>query len=179
MAHPYGKHNEHAKGHSRVHHILKSGGHGAAKHADRGSPFGRVNSKGEAAMHEHKVDGNKGPARFARGGKVKAHHTKTNINIVVPHKSAEGQQAGAPMAPPPTAPMGAPAPMTAGMPGMGAPPPMRARGGKVIGGEASAGNIKKWSARARKNSYARGGRLPDAGAATGVARLEQAGKRGK
>ncbi len=52
-------------------------------------------------------------------------------------------------------------------------PPMRARGGKV-GGDASSGNLKGWAKRASKNSYARGGGLPTAGADTGVGRLQQA-----
>ena len=68
---------------------------------------------------------------------------------------------------PPGGPPGMPPP--GGMPGM-----PRARGGRTIGGEATKGNIEKWSARASKNSFARGGGLPKAGAATGVGRLEEA-----
>lgn len=55
---------------------------------------------------------------------------------------------------------------------------MRARGGKVAG-EATAANIGKWGKRAEINSYARGGRLPTAGAATGVGREQKAGIRTK
>ena len=59
--------------------------------------------------------------------------------------------------------------MPPGMP----PPGMRARGGKAgkyIEGEATNGNISKWSQRASKNSYYTGG------AATGVGREEKAHK---
>lgn len=51
-----------------------------------------------------------------------------------------------------------------------------ARGGRAIGGEATPENLAKWSARAASNSYARGGALPTAGAATGVGRLQKADK---
>ncbi len=51
-----------------------------------------------------------------------------------------------------------------------------ARGGKVIGGDATPENIAKWSERAASNSYARGGALPTAGAMSGVGRLQKAGK---
>lgn len=181
MAHPHHEHREHKKSHDRVHHILKEHPHGATKLAGGGS-FSHVQSKHEAVDHEHKVSGKKAVSRFARGGKVKhgkaGHHT--NIAIVVPQKGAppgtEGPQAGAV---PPPGPMAAPAPPPgmAGPPPGGMPPmPMRARGGKVIDGDSSSENLKKWGARTSKNSYARGGRLPTAGAMSGVERLQMTHK---
>jgi hypothetical protein len=183
MSHPYHEHREHPKGHSRVKHIMKSGG--IASHSDEAADkklFSKLINEHE--KKEMKVEGKVKHSRFARGGKVKhkkdGHHT--NIAIVVPQKGganppsdAMGPQAGAPPLPP--SPMGAPA-LPPGLP-PGGPPgmPMRARGGKVIGGDASAENLKKWSQRASHNSYARGGRLPTAGAMTGVGRLQKA--RGK
>lgn len=178
MAHPHDQHREHKHSHERVHHILKDHPKGAARLANGGA-FSHVNSKGEAAAHDSKVAGKKAPSRFARGGKVKGH--QTNI-IVVPHRSAPPAAEPQVGAPPPSLPGGAPAPTPGGLPGglPGAPPPgmpMRARGGKVgkhIDGEATHGDIKKWSKRAEANkSYARGGKIT-AGAATGVGRLQEA-----
>jgi hypothetical protein len=133
---------------------------------------------------EEKMGKARGGRTFARGGKVKGHKNQTNI-IVVPHHQAAppaGPMAGPAGPPPPGAglppgPMGAPpGGPGGGPPGMppGMPPPgMRARGGKVIDGEATKGNISKWSKRASDNSYKRGGGLPTAGAATGVGRLQE------
>jgi len=181
MAHPYAKYHEDKVSRSRVKHIMKSGG--AAQHDDRAADkklFKELIAQHEAG--ETKVPGSKKPGRYARGGKVKGH--RTNIAIVVPQKSpptAPGPQAGAAGSPPmaaPAPPMPMPPP-GAGPGGPGGPPmmpPMRARGGKVMAGEATAGNIKKWSNRASQNSYARGGRLPTAGAETGVGRLQKVKK---
>lgn len=172
MAHPYSQHAEQKKSRQRVGHIMKSGGV-AAKHDDVAADkalFHQMMAQHERA--EMKMEGKKAPSRYARGGKVKS--PRTNISIVVPQRSsppvAVGPQAGA--AGPP--PMAAPAPPMGGPMGPMPPMPMRARGGKVIGGEASAGNLKKWAAHAAKNSYAAGGRLPTAGAETGVGRLQKA-----
>lgn len=183
MSHPYAKHNEQHKSHTRVGHILKGHGQGAAKHAIGGA-FSRVASKSAAVDHEQKAGGDKKPGRFARGGKVKHKGHQTNIIIAGPRSpsspGAADLQAGAP----PPIPTGAPAPPpmagppgAAGGPGGPPPMPMRARGGKV-GGDATAGNIKKLGQRAAKNSYARGGAAKmTAGALSGVGRLEQAGKK--
>jgi hypothetical protein len=136
---------------------------------------------------------------FAKGGKVKHGGKKaghqTNIAIVMPHHPAAatpmpagppggpaGAMPGGPPPLPPGGPGGAPPGPGPGMPPPGGMPGMpRARGGKAyIAGEASkAANIGKWSARAHANSYARGGGLPDAGAASGVGREEKAGVRRK
>ncbi len=176
MAHPYAAHAEHKKGHERVKHIMKSGG---AAHSDAAADkklFSKLiaeHEKGEA-----KVEGRKGPSRFARGGKVHKGKNQTNIAIVVPQKSespASGPQAGP--VPPTAGPAAMPPPMppgAGGPPGM-PPPPMRASGGRV-GGDSSKENLKGWSDRAKANSYARGGRLPTAGAESGVGRLQKAKK---
>jgi len=52
-------------------------------------------------------------------------------------------------------------------------PKKYARGGKVIDGESTKGDIKKFAGRAKANSYASGGRIT-AGAATGVGREQKA-----
>ena len=61
------------------------------------------------------------------------------------------------------------------MPPPGGMPGMRARGGRTghIDGEDTKADQKAWSKRAQKNSYARGGRLDTAGAATGVHRARE------
>lgn len=62
------------------------------------------------------------------------------------------------------------------MPGMGGPPIMRKSGGRVPGGLATKSNLSGWASYASKNShYARGGKvgkLPTAGADSGVGRLQ-------
>lgn len=175
--HPFHQHGEHRKGHERVKHILKSGG---AAHPDVAADkklFSELIAKHDRG--EMKVEGRKGPSRFARGGRTKHKGAQTNIAIVVPQKGGSPTEAGSqgpavpPMAGPPPMPM--PPPGGGGPPG--APPmPMRASGGRV-GGDASKENLKGWSERAKANSYARGGRLPTAGAESGVGRLQKA--RGK
>lgn len=179
MAHPYKQYHETKISRSRVGKILSSGDASTAHEKTKDIYPGLHGGSGSAGSGT-KVPGGKAPGRYARGGKVKGH--RTNIAIVVPQKgppSTPGPQAGAAAAPPPMAapapPM--PPPGAGGPPGMppgGPPMPMRARGGKVIPGEATAGNIKKWGARASKNSMARGGRLPTAGAFSGVGRLQKA-----
>lgn len=184
MAHPYANNHETKVSRRRVGKILSSGGASAA-HEKVKHIYPGIHGGGSDAV-ANKVPGKTKPGRFARGGKVKGH--RTNIAIVVPQKSAppsggpQGGPASPPMAgPPPPMPMPMPPPGAGpggpggpgGPPGM-PPPPMRARGGKVIGGEATAGNLKSWSKRASKNSYARGGRLPTAGAESGVGRLQKA-----
>lgn len=175
MSHPYAQHAEHKKGHTRVKHILSSGGAHIDAVADK-KLFSNVIAQHDSG--ESKVEGRKGPARFARGGKVHKAKGQTNIAIVVPQKSsspAPEPQAGP--APPPAGPAPMPPPMppgAGGPPGM-PPPPMRASGGRV-GGDSSKENLAKWSERAKSNSYARGGRLPTAGAESGVGRLQKAKK---
>ena len=63
---------------------------------------------------------------------------------------------------PPPPPMGGPPGMPPGPPGMPPGMPMRARGGKVDG-EATKGNIDKWSKRAKDNSYFTGGAITGVG----------------
>lgn len=176
MAHPYKAYHEDKVSRSRVSKILSSGNTSAA-HEKTKDIFPGIHG-GASSGSGTKVPGGKKPGRFARGGKVKGH--RTNIAIVVPQKSppTPGPQAG-PAGPPPMAgpapPMPMPPPGAGGPPGMPPPggPPMRARGGKVAG-EATKANVKKWDARADKNSYKRGGGLPTAGAESGVGRLQKA-----
>lgn len=180
MAHPFKQYHEDKVSRSRVGKILSSGGTSAA-HEKTKDIYPGIHGGGSMGGAT-KVPGKKSPGRYARGGKVKGH--RTNIAIVVPQKSppAQGPQAGAAVPPPmaapapPMPPPGAGGPPPGGPPG-GPPMPMRARGGKVakvIPGEATKENVKKWDKRADKNSYARGGRLPDAGAKTGEGRLQKA-----
>jgi len=177
MAHPYKQYHETKVSRSRVGKILSSGNTTAA-HEKTKDIFPGIHGGGSSGSGT-KVPGGKKPGRYARGGKVKGH--RTNIAIVVPQKGAPstpGPQAGAAGPPPPMAapapPMPMPPPGAGGPPPGGPPMPMRARGGKVIPGEATKENIKKWDNRASKNSYARGGRLPTAGAESGVGRLQKA-----
>lgn len=145
--HPYNNHREHQVGHRRVNHILKNEPAGAKQHASGGA-FSKVTSKSAAAAHDG-ITGSAAPKRYARGGKVKHGHT-TNVIVV----NGKGQQPGGPMAGGPPMPAGGP-PMPMPPPGAGGPPglppgmPMRKRGGKVM----------------------------TAGAATGVGRLQKAGKK--
>jgi hypothetical protein len=193
MAHSHHMHREHQVSHRRVHHILKDEPAGAKEHS-KSHAFSKVTSKTAAEHHDGFVAGSKQMKRYARGGKVKGkekgHHT--NIAIVVPPHPGGGAPAGGPIpaAPggPPMAPPMAKPPMMPppGGPPMGGPPgmppgmPMRARGGGVhIDGESTKANIGKWSKRAAKNSYAKGGFVKPkvidrAGATTGVGRLEAA-----
>lgn len=186
MAHPYHQHREHQVAHRRVAISLKDHPPGAQR-LNTGSAFSAVTSKSAASDHDAD-DGpsRSSPKRYARGGKVKHGH-QTNIAIVVPHRGAQQPMAGAP-------PVMAGAPMPGGPPMAGPPPgpgagnppgmpqgmPMHKRGGRVgkagggsISGEATKGNIEKWSKRASGNSYFRGG------AASGVGREEKAASQKK
>lgn len=163
--HPYNQHREQQVAHRRVATILKGT---PAKHA-QGHAFSKITSK-SAAARDNEIGGG-----YARGGKVKGN---TTVNIVIP-----GAGAGPPKPPMPPPPMmagpppGGPPPMPpppmggpGGPPGM---PPMRAAGGRVGkagGGAMEAKMVKKSAARAKANSYMRGG------AATGVGREEKAAK---
>jgi len=189
MAHPYAKHSESVKSHSRVGHILKSSGNkrGAA-HADEAADrnlFQQMMAEqggGPSGPSETPVGGAKRGGRYARGGRTKQKQGNTNIAVVVPQgRSNAGPQAGG-AAVPPTPPVAPPALPPPGLGGPGGPPGlppgmkppgMMKRGGR-IGGDASSGNLKRWAGRASRNSYARGGRLPDAGALSGEGRLQKA-----
>lgn len=167
--HPYNQHREQQVAHRRVNTILSGSPAGAKKHAE-GQAFSKITSK-SAAVRDDDVRGHSAPKRYASGGKVKA-KGDTTINIVIPG-------GGKPPMPPPPMPIGGPPPgpgpglpPPGGMPGMppGGPPPgmpMRASGGRVDGLATKAG-IAKSAARAKANSYMRGG------AATGVGREEKA-----
>ena len=194
MAHPYHAHREYQASHRRVGPRLKDHPEGATKHAT-GNAFSNVTSKTAAASHDKKVEGKSAPKRFARGGKAKhsdeAQDRKLITKMMAEHERKEGEKGyarggkvkgsttniaivmpGAKGGAEPTMPMagGAP-PMPGPGPGMspGLPPgmPMRASGGRV-GGESTKENISKMAARAKDNSYFRGG------AATGVGREEKA-----
>jgi hypothetical protein len=162
--HPYNQHREQQVAHRRVATILKDHPSGASKHM-KGPAYSQITSK-SAAVRDDDIRGpGSKSSRFARGGKVKG---DTNITIVVPGGSAK----------PPMPPVGAAPPMP--IPPPPAPPPgmpMRAAGGRVGkagGGALNFAQIKKSAARAKANSFMRGG------AATGVGREEKAAKmRGK
>lgn len=184
MAHSHHLHREHQVSHRRVAHILKDEPSGSKQHA-KSPAFSKVTSKSAAERHDD-VAGTAAPKRFARGGKVKGHKGhQTNIAIVVPKGGDAPAPAGPMAAPggpamPPRPPMAPPpgGPPMAGPPG--APPPgmpMRKSGGRVIDGEATKSDLKKWGNRAEKNSYARGGAAKmTAGAMSGEGRLQKAGK---
>ena len=171
--HPYNNHREQQVAHRRVGTILSGSPAGAEKHA-KGHAFSKLTSK-SAASRDNDIAGNKSSQRFARGGRVKKGGGNTNIAIVLPKGGgpAPGGPAAGPLpmagpGGPPPPPMGGPPGMPPGPPGMPPGMPMRARGGKVIDGEATKGDIKKWGNRAKSNSFFRGG------AATGVGREEKA-----
>lgn len=165
--HPYNQHREQQVAHRRVDVILKGEPSGSKKHA-QGHAFSKITSK-SAAVRDDDIRG-KGskPGRYARGGKVKGN---TTVNIVIPGggQPKPPMPMGAPMGgPPPGGPMGAPP-----MPPPGPPPgmPMRASGGRIKqGGGMEKAMVAKSAARAKKNSFFRGG------AATGVGREEKAAR---
>lgn len=169
MAHPYHMHREHQVSHRRVSPLLNDEGTDSTKHGNSGA-FSKVTSKSAAVAHNG-ISGSASPKKYARGGKVKGNTT----NIIIASGAKEqgppmGMPMGGPPPGPPPMPMGPP-------PGAGGPPPgmpMRASGGKV-GGESTKANIDSMAARAKKNSYAKGGRIT-AGAMSGVGRLQKAKK---
>lgn len=171
--HPYNQHREQQVAHRRVGVVLSSHPAGAQKH-NQGAAYSKITSK-TAAVNDDEVRGHSSPKRFARGGKVKGHKGhQTNIAIVMPKSPGAPDS---PLAAGPTAgpaggpPMAGPGPLPGGPPGMppGMPPmPMRKSGGRVIDGESTKVDIKKWGKRAKNNSYFRGG------AASGVGREEKA-----
>lgn len=192
MAHPFKKHSEQKKGRARASQLLKSAG---APPPDLvggdGGPMGGMMAAGPPDRPPMPVPGARRGGRYARGGKVKGAGT-TNIAIVVPQAKDKAGSPGAgaapvpPLAPAPPPPMpGGPPPIGPGGPPIAPKPPgMMKRGGRVkhrradgggIEGDADKGNLAKWASRASSNSYARGGRLPTAGADSGVGRKQKAG----
>lgn len=167
--HPYNQHREQQVAHRRVNTILSGSPSGSKKHA-QGHAFSKITSK-SAAARDDEIRGSKSkPGRYARGGKVKGGNT--TVNIVIPGGGA--QKPSMPMAGPPPVPM-PPPPMPMGGPGgPGGPPPgmpMRASGGRIKkSGDMEKAMIKKSAARAKANSFFRGG------AATGVGREEKAAR---
>jgi len=130
MSHPFHNHRQSKVDKHRVGHVLKSAGDHSDKEADK-KLFSHLISQHESG--EMKVGGGVKHKRYARGGRVKHHHT--NIAIVVPHGTPAGAPPAGPARPPlPAAvPAGGPPP---GMPPGGPPPgmpPMQARGGRVHG----------------------------------------------
>lgn len=167
MSHSHHNHREYQVSHRRVDKILQHEPEGAKEHAT-GKAFSNVTSKTGAEQHDAKVTGKSAPKRYARGGKVKHH---TNISIVLPRAAAGDASAAPPPGPAGAVPMAGPGPSPMPMPPPGMP--MRARGGKVAGGESTRENISKMGDRASKNSlhpkeFFRGG------AASGVGREEKA-----
>jgi len=158
MGHPFARNAGKANMRHRVNKILKASGGGVG--ADE-SPFSKAGIQGRkigtsAVQPEIKAEGSKSRSRFAKGGKVKKGHT-TNIAIVVPHHPAMGGAAMGAGAPPMVGP-GLP-------PGAGMPPGMLP-GAPVPG----MGGMPPPSMMPR----ARGGRLPTAGAGSGIGREQKA-----
>lgn len=172
---------------------------GKVRHRDSGgdvSPIEEANKdQAEAAQ---KSTG--GVIARARGGRAK-HKGSTHVNVIVapqggagaggpppgpsPQLAALAAGAHPPMGGPPMPPPGAP-PMGAGpmAPPSGGPPPMpmRARGGKVMGGHPDASQDKELIQKTlREEGLVRkakgGGITMHAGAVTGTGRLEKMGKK--
>src|SRR3981189_3479553 len=153
--HPF-KHQAHKSGKSKIGSIHKGG---SVKNLDTkgyGSS-GRVDSS-----HSDVMEIKDHPHALARGGKAKHGKHKSIARGLPPATPSPddmaAMQAGAGMSSPtpaPASPIG------------GAPPP----GG---GGPPPGGAMQKRGGRTKR---AAGGRIPDAGQATGVARLQQAGKK--
>lgn len=159
-------------------HDSKVAGSRSAKRFARGGKVHSDEAEDKKLIKKMISEHDKDKDGYARGGRTKP--SQTNIAIVLggQDKKPPAMPIPIPAGPPPGGAPGGPPPGGPPMPppGAGGPPPgmpMRARGGKVQG-EATSANIGKWSKRAETNSYARGGRLPSAGAATGVGREQKA-----
>jgi len=152
--HPF-KHHADKSGKSKMGSIHKGG---SAKTVQNLGYSGSGGYKHVDSSHSDNMEIKDHPVALARGGKAK--HSK--------HKSPIARSLTPPAAPSPDemamAQAGAgmlPSPAPAMPSGAGGPPgmPMQKRGGKV--------------------KYAKGGRIPNAGQATGEARLQQAGMKGR
>jgi len=149
MAHPFAKHRQTAKEHSRVGHLMKGYKSGGAVHADEAEDKKLIKKMIGKSLH---ADGEKSKHRMdrpkrAKGGRVGKgkHNAKTIVNVIAGGHPAGGAVPPMPappmgIAPPgamPPPPMGAKPPMPmppgagAGMPPGGPPMPMRAKGGRV------------------------------------------------
>jgi hypothetical protein len=169
--HSHRQHKQVSAGHRRARQFLNEQQHHAAPPAKK--KHGGATSRGEFRQMEDDAglhaEGRKGRHRsaYAKGGKVKH---QTNIVIVGHHGPDAGMMAAAPpgmMGPPPAPPMAGPGlPPAAGMPGQ--PLPVRARGGRAYPDVPE--DISSYQ-HAREHK-ARGGRLPNGGAASGIGRLE-------
>jgi hypothetical protein len=150
--HPFAKKGGHAARRAKARKLAAGGCAGADKQPFSSAGIESRRNRKSPDESDMLAAGHKGAKRFARGGKTKAPKHQVNIAIVNPRHpapmSAGPAPMGAPPGMPPGMPPGAPVPGMGGPPGMPPPGVMRARGGRAG--------------------------LPDAGAGSGVARIEKA-----
>jgi hypothetical protein len=148
--HPFAKKGGHAARRAKARKLAAGGCAGADKQPFSSAGIESRRNRKSPDESDMLAAGHKGAKRFARGGKTKAPKHQVNIAIVNPRHPAPMAAGPSPMAGPPGMP-----PMPAGAP----PPGMGGPGGMMPPG---------------MPMRARGGRLPDAGAGSGVGRGEKA-----
>lgn len=158
MSHPFSEHRQSKVEHSRVAHIAKGYASGGAVHEDAAEDAAMIKrtvKKSALKVDGHGVKERSDRQHRARGGRTKAKHAKTNVNVIVAPQGGQHP----PMMPPAGGPGPMPPPAMPPRPPMAPPPgPGGMPGAPPMGGAPMPGMPPR---RTGGRAYASGGRVAD------------------